>query len=131
MSCAMCEAVAAGRDIVASNGLAVAFLDAYPSSEGHVLVVPRRCVADWFELDDAEMLAVMSLAKISRAVRADGWNIGVNVGEAAGQTVMHAHLHVIPRREGDCDDPRGGLRWVLPDTAAYWTSDSHDRPLPR
>ena len=57
---------------------------------------------------------------IERAQRPDGYNVGINVGEAAGQTVAHAHLHVIPRYQGDRDDPRGGVRWVIPERAAYW-----------
>jgi diadenosine tetraphosphate (Ap4A) HIT family hydrolase len=104
---------------------AVAFLDGFPVTPGHTLVVPKRHVASLFELPDQEQAAVWMLVTQVRALlmadlRPDGFNIGVNDGTAAGQTVMHAHVHVIPRRHGDVADPRGGVRWVVPDKAAYW-----------
>jgi diadenosine tetraphosphate (Ap4A) HIT family hydrolase len=111
--------------ITLENYCAVAFRDAFPVTEGHTLVVPRRHVASLFELSDEEQAAVWKLvalvrAKLARELNPDGFNIGVNDGAAAGQTVPHAHVHVIPRREGDVADPRGGLRWVLPARARYW-----------
>jgi diadenosine tetraphosphate (Ap4A) HIT family hydrolase len=110
---------------VAENSLAVAFDDAFPVSPGHCLVVPRRHEPDFFALTAEEQTAMWSLvAPVSRHIGAggmpDGFNIGINVGAAAGQTVAHAHLHVIPRRLGDVDDPRGGVRWVIPAKARYW-----------
>jgi diadenosine tetraphosphate (Ap4A) HIT family hydrolase len=105
--------------------LALAILDGFPLAEGHTLVVPRRHVAGLFDLTDAERAAVWALVARVRELLAtemtpDGFNIGLNDGPAAGQTVMHAHVHVIPRRTGDVPDPRGGVRWVLPARAAYW-----------
>jgi len=97
MDCPFCQRLASG-DVTEANAHAVAFADGYPVAAGHTLVVPRRHVASVF------------------------YTIGVNDGVAAGQTVGHAHVHVIPRRAGDVGDPRGGVRWVLPERAGYWNS---------
>lgn len=107
---------------------ALALHDGYPVSPGHTLVIPRRHVASFFEITDAERADLMSLLAaarddIDRQFHPAGYNIGINDGAAAGQTVQHLHIHLIPRYEGDRDDPRGGVRWVLPDKAAYWNRD--------
>lgn len=99
--------------------------DAYPVSPGHRLIIPNRHVATWFEARGDEQAAILGAIEkarelIERDHRPDGYNIGMNAGEAAGQTVPHLHLHVIPRYAGDVPDPRGGVRWVVPDEAAYW-----------
>jgi diadenosine tetraphosphate (Ap4A) HIT family hydrolase len=104
---------------------ALAFLDAFPITEGHTLVVPKRHVSSLFDLSEEEQTAIWrTVAQVRDALasefRPDGFNIGLNDGATAGQTVMHAHVHVIPRRRGDVVDPRGGVRWVVPDKAAYW-----------
>ena len=104
---------------------AVAFLDGFPVTEGHTLVIPRRHVASLFELSEKEQLAVWKLVAQMRADLVaefcpDGFNIGLNDGTSAGQTVMHAHFHIIPRRQGDVVDPRGGVRWIIPGKAQYW-----------
>jgi diadenosine tetraphosphate (Ap4A) HIT family hydrolase len=111
-------------DHVAGNELAFAIRDAFPVSPGHTLIVPRRLVATWFEATDAEQHALLALAATVRDAlevefRPDGYNLGVNVGAAAGQTVMHLHLHVIPRYNGDVRDPRGGVRHVIPGKGNY------------
>lgn len=103
---------------------AVTFRDGFPLTDGHTLVVPKRHVASLFGLPDEEQAAVWALVAHVRTLLAaelapDGFNVGLNDGTAAGQTVMHAHVHVIPRRHGDVADPRGGVRWVLPAKAAY------------
>ena len=103
---------------VASNEAAFAVRDGFPVTEGHTLVITRRLVATWFEATRAEQLAVMALvdevkAALDRALRPDGYNVGFNAGAAAGQTVMHLHVHVIPRYVGDVVDPRGGVRGVI------------------
>lgn len=110
---------------------AITFPDAFPSAEGHRLVVPTRHVERVEQLDVGEWRELFGLVhEVAREVAAlpgvDGVNIGVNSGEAAGQTVGHAHVHVIPRRAGDVPDPRGGVRWVLPDTAVYWEGRSDE-----
>lgn len=107
---------------------AVAIADGFPVAPGHSLVVPRRHVACLFELSEVELASVWTLVARVRALLVaelapDGFTVGLNDGPAAGQTVMHAHVHVIPRRRGDVPDPRGGVRWVIPHRAAYWAGD--------
>jgi len=124
MDCPYCRRILAGEGTEA-NAHAVAFGDAYPVAAGHTLVVPRRHVAGVFDLAAGEYAALWALVAAVRARLAaedavESFTIGVNDGAAAGQTVAHAHVHVIPRRAGDVGDPRGGVRWVLPERAAYW-----------
>ena len=123
--CPFCVEIQAGS-CLASSEFAVAFADRYPVATGHALVVSRSHVASLYDLDAVEQAAVWDLAAHVRCMLAlrhqpDGFTIGINVGVAAGQTVSHAHVHVIPRYQGDIADPRGGIRWVLPQHAAYWT----------
>lgn len=104
--------------------LVVAFWDSFPVSPGHCLVVPRRHVADWWQATPEERAALTEAtvsvrALIEQRFRPEGYNIGVNAGGAAGQTIFHLHLHVIPRYPGDVPDPRGGVRWVIPSKANY------------
>jgi diadenosine tetraphosphate (Ap4A) HIT family hydrolase len=111
--------------ICLANDFAVAFPDTFPVADGHTLVIPRRHVASLFDLLEEEQAALWTLVALVRRqlmaeLKPDGFNIGVNDGPAAGQTVMHAHVHVIPRRNGDTDDPRGGVRWIMPKKARYW-----------
>jgi len=107
-----------------ANEHAYVVLDAYPVSPGHSLVVSRRHVADVFELAEVEIGAMLRLIQSTRE-RIDqshspaGYNVGVNVGRHAGQTVMHVHIHVIPRYPGDTDDPTGGVRAVIAGKARY------------
>lgn len=105
--------------------LVVGLWDKYPVSPGHALLVPRRHVAGWFEATEEErqaLTAALDLARdrILEQHRPDGFNIGINSGEAAGQTIFHLHIHLIPRYGGDQDDPRGGVRKLFPDQARYW-----------
>jgi diadenosine tetraphosphate (Ap4A) HIT family hydrolase len=114
--------------ITLEDDCSAAFPDAYPVADGHMLVVPKRHVASLFDLPDEEREALWRLvalvrAKLASELRPDGFNIGVNDGLAAGQTVLHAHVHVIPRRAGDVADPRGGVRWVVPAKARYWAGE--------
>jgi diadenosine tetraphosphate (Ap4A) HIT family hydrolase len=125
MSCPSCPFCQFSGEIVAENGTALALSDSFPVSEGHTLVVPRRHVSSLFELCADEQSDVWQLVSEVRSLLIDkynseGFNIGLNDGDVAGQTVMHAHVHVIPRHEKDCKDPRGGIRWVLPEKANYW-----------
>jgi diadenosine tetraphosphate (Ap4A) HIT family hydrolase len=114
------------RAALASNAWAVALLDAFPVSPGHSLIVSRRHVADLFDLSRDEQAGLWALLGPTRdALQRDhapaAFNVGVNVGLAAGQTLAHVHVHVIPRYRGDVEDPRGGVRWVLPAKADYWS----------
>ncbi len=107
-----------------SSEFALAIEDGYPVNPGHLLVVPRRHVADWFETTGDERSAILRLlhearTKLDEELHPDGYNIGVNVGEAAGQTVGHVHVHLIPRFRGDVDDPTGGVRFVIPARGDY------------
>lgn len=109
-----------------SNSLAHIRLDGFPVSEGHLLIVPNRHAADWFELTAPEKQAIMELVEkgkkwLEDRYQPDGYNIGMNCGIAAGQTVLHMHCHLIPRYGGDQKDPRGGVRWVIPEKADYWS----------
>ena len=111
--------------IVIENGLAILFYDSFPVTEGHSLIIPKRHIADYFSLTGEELRAVHELINLQseRLMEGDksikGFNIGTNAGKAAGQTVMHCHIHLIPRREGDCEDPRGGVRGVIPGKMKY------------
>lgn len=100
--------------------------DGFPVSPGHTLVIPHRHAGSLFELSEAEFAALWPVLKWVRANMAaefapDSVNVGVNDGAEAGQTVPHLHVHVIPRYAGDVTDPRGGVRWILPEKADYWT----------
>lgn len=111
-------------EIIVRHELCYARYDRYPVSPGHMLCVPSRHVADWFDLTDAEQIALLRLVDACRAIlearnHPDGYNIGVNVGTAAGQTIPHVHIHVIPRCMGDVGDARGGIRGVIPERRNY------------
>ena len=112
-----CELCTPG-EVVLENDLAYARYDSNSLSRGHVIVVPRRHVADFFEMNAAEQAAVLALLNKTKGIirekhSPDGYNIGVNIGAAAGQSRMHVHVHLIPRYAGDVPDPRGGIRCVL------------------
>lgn len=105
---------------------AVYIRDAYPISPGHTLIIPRRHIASVFEVTAGEwleFLVLLDLAKqeLEAEFHPDGYNVGINDGPAAGQTVPHLHMHLIPRFQGDRDDPRGGVRWIIPEKADYWS----------
>ena len=114
--------------VIQQSEFAIVIRDGFPVSPGHSLIIPKRHVSSFFEITDLERNDLLSLlpearADLDRQFRPAGYNIGMNDGPAAGQTVPHLHIHLIPRYEGDRDDPRGGVRWVLPDKAAYWNKD--------
>jgi len=111
--------------VVMANDHAIALYDGYPVTPGHALIIPRRHFASLFEATGEEQAALLELLAEMRQLllgdyRPDGFNIGINDGIAAGQTVMHMHIHLIPRYAGDTTDPRGGVRWIMPDKAPYW-----------
>jgi diadenosine tetraphosphate (Ap4A) HIT family hydrolase len=115
----------APEHIVLDSAHAFVIRDRFPVSPGHTLVIPKRHVGSFFEATDAERADLTSLLSAARdelelQFRPAGYNVGINDGAAAGQTVPHLHIHLIPRYDGDRADPRGGVRWVLPDKAAYW-----------
>jgi diadenosine tetraphosphate (Ap4A) HIT family hydrolase len=124
MDHASCIFCAPNREILAENANGLAFFDSFPVSRGHALVVPKRHVMTIFEMSEAEYTDCFRLVLALRDILAaryspDGFNVGANCGEAGGQSVWHAHIHVIPRYKGDVADPRGGVRGVVPGKASY------------
>jgi ATP adenylyltransferase len=124
--CLFCTIQSSNRErIIDENALAYVIRDGFPVSELHSLVIPKRHVKDYFELTQAEINAVNRLIKTQKQLidNADsainGYNIGMNCGESAGQTVFHCHIHLIPRRSGDVNNPRGGVRHVIAEKANY------------
>lgn len=111
--------------IIAANELVYAIHDGFPVTEGHTLIIPKRHVEDYFGLSQEEVLACDDLLRSLRdqAQLEDasiaGFNIGMNAGEAAGQTIFHCHIHLIPRRVGDVEEPRGGIRHLIPGNGNY------------
>jgi len=101
--------------------------DGFPISDGHTLVIPKRHIPSIFEAtpeEQADIFATLEEAKkqLDETLHPDGYNIGINDGIFAGQTVMHLHVHLIPRYSGDQNDPRGGVRWIFPEKANYWSN---------
>ena len=123
-NCPFCQLDAAR--IAFADDVTLVIRDAFPVSPGHTLIIPRRHVGSFFELTPPERASMFELltqakAELDGTLQPDGFNIGINDGAAAGQTVAHLHLHLIPRYRGDTPDPRGGVRWVLPAKAKYWS----------
>lgn len=112
------------REIIASSPLSIAFLDGFPVSPGHTLIVPKRHVTSFFDLTEEEKVDLLRVADcvkiiIDEKYHPDGYNVGINIGKAAGQSVLHVHLHLIPRYKGDVSNPRGGVRGVIPAKQSY------------
>jgi diadenosine tetraphosphate (Ap4A) HIT family hydrolase len=123
-SCPFCSP--SPERVLLAGSEAMALWDRHPLSPGHVLLITRRHIASWFEATEAERAEILRLTDDARQVvlrkhSPDGFNLGINDGVVAGQTVPHLHLHLIPRYRGDIPDPRGGVRWIIPDRAVYWT----------
>jgi diadenosine tetraphosphate (Ap4A) HIT family hydrolase len=112
------------KDKILENEFTFAIYDGFPISKGHSLVIPKRVVSSVFDLDDNEYKYIFLLLKDVKKIllekfKPDGFNIGINNGADAGQTIDHAHIHIIPRYKGDLKDPRGGVRNILPDNTGY------------
>jgi len=112
------------RGVSLEKELAYSARDTYAVSPGHTLVIPRRHVASFFDLTPEEINACMELineerTRLDKELKPDGYNIGVNVGPAAGQSIFHVHIHVIPRYKGDVENPQGGVRHVIPKKGHY------------
>ena len=112
-------------DIIEENQFAYATFDPYPVSSKHSLIIPKRHVKEYFELSEEEIIGCNQLIKkIKIKVESNdktikGFNIGINSGNVAGQSIMHCHIHLIPRREGDVENPQGGVRGVIPSKQHY------------
>jgi len=123
VSCIFCEKKPSFKIIYDSNDV-YAIFDEFAVSRGHVLIIPKVHQKNWFDLSlsiQTSMIKALSVVKeqIDQDYRPDGYNIGINCGKFAGQTVMHVHLHLIPRYNGDVPDPTGGIRSVIPDKKIY------------
>jgi diadenosine tetraphosphate (Ap4A) HIT family hydrolase len=113
------------KEILLQNDLAVMIRDTRPVSDGHSLIIPRRHVSSFFDTSTEERIALMELLDqtkedLARELSPDDYNIGINDGPLAGQSIPHVHIHLIPRYKGDKDDPRGGVRWIISEKAKYW-----------
>jgi diadenosine tetraphosphate (Ap4A) HIT family hydrolase len=111
-------------EFVIENELAFAHYDTYPVSSGHCLIITRRHVAEYFQATAEEKAAIWALVDqmkviIDKEHKPDGYNVGVNIGKAAGQSIPHLHIHMMPRYKGDMEDPRGGVRGVIPHKQKY------------
>jgi diadenosine tetraphosphate (Ap4A) HIT family hydrolase len=124
--CLFCEIQANNRKrIITENNLVYAIQDGFPVTEGHTLLIPKRHTLDYFGLTQEEVLAINQLMDSHRQLlqkedpTIDGFNIGMNCGETAGQTIFHCHVHLIPRRKGDVENPRGGVRHIIAGKGFY------------
>jgi len=120
VECPFCQL----KEYVCENKLAFAIYDKYPVNEGHMLIITKRHVDVFFNTTKEEKKAIMDLLEkckniLDKKFNPDGYNIGVNCGEEAGQTIMHLHVHIIPRFKGDIADPTGGVRGVIPEKRVY------------
>ena len=122
-NCLFCD-IGSGR-IIAENDLAYAVHDGYPVTVLHTLIIPKRHAETYFDLTDQEREACYTLMEQSKEAietedpKVTGFNVGINNGESAGQTIFHCHIHLIPRRDGDTDNPRGGVRGVIRSKQSY------------
>jgi diadenosine tetraphosphate (Ap4A) HIT family hydrolase len=125
--CPFCQIIDTQSDrIVAQNEHAIAIRDGFPVTEGHTLIIPKTHEGSFFHLSDTVQTALLELLSQQRELLSEqlgvkDCNVGINDGPDAGQTVPHCHIHLIPRKSGDVTDPRGGVRWVVPDKADYWS----------
>jgi len=123
MTCLFCDIPT--ERVIADNELAYAIRDGFPVTPMHTLVIPKRHVDTYFDLREDEVLACNRLIRELRAAisaedaTVDAFNIGMNAGESAGQTIFHCHIHLIPRRKGDVENPRGGVRHLIPGKGFY------------
>ena len=121
--CLFCDIKKSG--CVHENKLAYASYDSYPVTEHHCLIIPKRHIKDYFDLSNDELVACNDLIQIvkkeitKKDLTVKGFNLGTNIGKVSGQTILHCHLHLIPRREGDVDNPQGGVRSVIPNKQHY------------
>jgi diadenosine tetraphosphate (Ap4A) HIT family hydrolase len=112
------------RELLFESATAFGFFDKYPVNKGHTLVVPKRIVANYFDLSVKEQTACWIMvnkvkAELQKRYHPDGFNVGININEDAGQTIPHCHIHIIPRYKGDVSEPRGGVRGVIPEKKGY------------
>lgn len=124
-NCVFCRKL----DLIYQGELVFISQDKYPASPGHLLIVPNRHVPEYFDCTDEEVKELWDSVKIAKQLvekdhQPDSYNIGINVSKAAGQSVPHTHIHLIPRYAGDVEDPRGGVRSVIPKNRTYTKTKS-------
>lgn len=124
MNCVFCDEFIPNREKIFENDLAVAYYDGFPVSEGHILIITKRHAKTFFDISLEEQIAIIELLNKSKKYLDEkyhptGYNVGLNCGEDAGQSVMHVHMHLIPRYYKDVEDPRGGIRCVIPSKKNY------------
>jgi diadenosine tetraphosphate (Ap4A) HIT family hydrolase len=122
MNCIFCNIQK--ERIVLENDLGYAIYDGFPVNPGHLLIIPKRHFSNFFESTDTERISLFNLVDDAKKIldqkfHPNGYNVGINIGEAAGQSVMHLHIHLIPRYFGDVEKPKGGVRGVIPSKQRY------------
>jgi len=124
-NCIFCNLGKNGIKIIAQNELALMFYDSFAVTKYHTLIIPKRYVSDYFNLHQPELNAIQELLQqqkdnlLKKDKAITGFNVGINCGEDAGQSIFHVHVHLIPRRKGDMSNPKGGVRGVIPDKQSY------------
>ena len=124
MSCVFCEEFIPKKEKIFENDLAIAYYDGFPVSKGHILIISKNHKETFFDLTEEEQYAIIDLLNkckkhVDELYHPDGYNVGLNCGREAGQSVMHVHMHLIPRYKGDVENPRGGVRGVIPSKKNY------------
>lgn len=122
--CVFCQNFMPNKEPLLQNKLAIAYLDEFPVSKGHILIISKRHASTFFDLTKEEQISLITLLNeckeyIDKKYNPDGYNVGLNCGEFAGQSVMHVHMHLIPRYKGDVSNPRGGIRGIIPNKKNY------------
>lgn len=122
--CLFCDQFIPNQKPLFENKLAIAYFDEFPVSNGHILIITKRHAATFFDITNEEQIAIIDLLNeckeyIDEKYSPDGYNVGLNCGVSAGQSVMHVHMHLIPRYKGDVENPRGGVRGVIPNKKNY------------
>lgn len=120
MICPFCQ----NKESISKSKYCFSIFDKYPVTKGHILIIPKHHTSSWFDLSIQEQSDCMNLVSrmkeyLQEKYNPDGFNIGINIGESAGQTINHVHIHLIPRYKGDCEDPTGGVRGVIPEKQKY------------
>jgi diadenosine tetraphosphate (Ap4A) HIT family hydrolase len=121
--CFFCKSIS-NKDNLLENDLAIARYDDFPVNKGHLEIIPKRHIKDWWSTTTEEKIAIFNLLDEAKKIvdekfHPDAYNIGMNLGVAAGQSIMHLHIHLIPRYENDVDNPRGGVRGIIPEKRNY------------
>jgi len=122
--CFFCQPENQKNKLITENNFCVARFDEFPVSKGHVLIIPKKHINSFFDLTQDEVVKIYSLMSEAKSIiqkeyNPDGYNIGVNDGVAAGRTIHHLHIHIIPRYTGDVENPRGGVRYIIPGKGFY------------